>query len=229
MKLKTIILAGILSTTALTALATENTKDYYVQINAGASYGQKPKGDFSEGTLGSSPIYGFAIGYRIDNNFRTDFSVNYRSGYENDYTTSEVDGDVHSTTTNNIKVKSLVYMANFYYDIDTMNGFTPYVFTGLGFANNSTNNYIQNVIINNETITTVYSKKTTTDFAYKLGLGSKYEINKNFDLDLRYQYANLGKFKTGSSETTDGVSENTKALKGNIKSHEILLGLAYKF
>lgn len=222
MKLKTFILAGILSTTALTAIATENTKDYYVQINAGASYGQKPKGDFSEGTLGSSPIYGFAVGYKFHENFRTDFSVDYRSSFENDYTTTEVDDGITYTTTNKIKVKSLVYMANFYYDMDTMSGFTPYVTTGLGVARNSTNNYIANTRGSDGTFdSNVYPKKTTTDFAWKIGLGSKYEINQDFDFDLRYQYADLGDFKTGN--------DGSESLKGSIKSHEILVGLAYKF
>lgn len=230
MTFKTIILASVLSTSALTAVASENNKDYYVQLNTGASFGQKPKGDFSKGDLDTSALYGFALGYKFHENFRADWSLDYRPGFENDYTTSEVDDGITYTNTSDIKVKSLVSMVNFYYDIANVNGFTPYVTTGLGLSQNKTNNYVATTNSPNTNHTSVYSKKTMTEFAWKVGLGTKYEVNQNFDLDLRYQYADLGKFKTGSSDSENGGAyKDTKALQGSIKSHEALVGIAYKF
>lgn len=231
MKLKTIILAGILSTTALTALAIENTKDYYVQINAGASYGQKPKGDFSEGTLGNSPVYGFSVGYKFHENFRADLSLDYRSSFKNNYTYSEIDEDGDTNTTAyNTKVKSLVTMANFYYDIVEINGFTPYVTSGLGFARNKAGDSSEITTNPNEDPVYVsYPGKTYTDFAWKIGLGSKYIINQDFDFDLRYQYADLGKFRTGNVAVVDGENTRDERKSGKIKSHEVLVGIAYKF
>lgn len=231
MRLKNIILAGILSTTALTAAAGDNTKDFYAQLNAGVAYGQKPKGDFSQGTLSNSPVYGFAVGYKFYEGFRTDLSLDYRSGFENNYMESEIDtdGDIN-TTEYNAKIKSLAIMANFYYDIAEINGFTPYLTTGLGLSRNQTNYATEkNYLTNEPNIYISYPGKIYTDFAWKVGLGSSYTINQNFDLDLRYQYADLGKFRTGNVATMNGelVKDNRKS--GKIKSHEVLVGIAYKF
>ncbi|MCT4635395.1 MAG: outer membrane beta-barrel protein [Rickettsiales bacterium] len=231
MRLKNIILAGILSTTALTVSANENAKDFYAQLNAGVAYGQKPKGDFSQGTLSNSPLYGFAVGYKFYEGFRADLSLDYRSGFNNNYIDSEVeeDGDT-STTSYNINVKSLAMMANFYYDVVEINGFTPYITTGLGVSRNTTGQ-LSEVTTNpsEDTVYVSYPGKIHTDFAWKVGLGSTYKINQNFDLDIRYQYADLGKFKTGNVATLDGSLVETERKTGKIKSHEVLMGIAYKF
>lgn len=236
MTFKKIILASILSATALSAAASEANKDYYAQFNAGAAYGQKLKGDFSQGTLDNSAIYGFAVGYKFHKNFRADWSLDYRPGFANSYMTSATEtdeyGSITYTDTHSVKVKSLVSMINFYYDIITIEKFTPYATFGLGFSQNKTNNYKfnQKDSYTNVTHSTVYSKGTKIDFAWKIGLGSKYEINQDFDLDLHYQYADLGKFRTGGSSSLDGKSHKaTSRLSGRIKSHEVTLGVAYKF
>ena len=233
MNFKTIILAGVLSSVALVALADEtNNKDYYVQLNAGASFGQKPKGDFLKGNLGTSSLYGFAVGYKFHEHFRADLSLDYRPGYKNSYNENKKIEDINFDYTHNIKVKSLVSMVSFYYDIATINNFTPYITSGFGFARNKTNNYVMtaNSSESDPANATVYSKGTKTDFAWKVGLGSKYAMNRNFDLDLRYQYADLGKFETGGTSSYNGEAHESAApLKGKIKSHEVLLGVAYKF
>ncbi len=236
MTFKKFILVSFLSATALSAAASETNKDYYVQFNSGAAYGQKPKGDFSQGTLDNSAIYGFAVGYKFHENFRADWSLDYRPGFKNSYMTSETvtdeEGKRTYITSSKVKVKSLVSMVNFYYDIVTIDKFTPYATFGLGLARNKTNNYTRttNSDQSDPSSTVVYSKGTRTEFAWKIGLGSKYEINQDFDLDLRYQYADLGKFSTGGSASLEGEAyESTPKKIGKIKSHEILLGIAYKF
>ena len=234
--LKKIVLIGILGST--TALASQdNNKDFYVQLNGGIAYGQNPKGDFSHGTLDRSALYGFAVGYKFHEEFSVDWSLDYRSNFENNYSTTNLAGshlgeDIYRTDTYNIKVKSLVSMINFYYDITKMNQFTPYLTFGAGLARNETNNHTVNYnsTENDPAMLTTYSKGTKTDFAWKIGLGSKYAISKDFDLDLRYQYAELGKFTTGETAALNDESyESTPAKTGSIRSHEILLGIAYKF
>lgn len=231
MRLKNIILASILSTTAITAAASENTKDFYAQLNAGVAYGQKPKGDFPQGTLSDSPVYGFAVGYKFYEGFRADLSLDYRSNFENNYMESGINSHgIPYTQEYNIKVKSLVSMINFYYDIAEINAFTPYITTGLGVSRNKTNQASEKTFTENyPAVYESYTGKTYTDFAWKVGLGSKYSINQSFDLDLRYQYADLGKFRTGTTSTIDGEIEEVSRKTGKIKSHEVLVGIAYKF
>jgi len=61
------------------------------------------------------------------------------------------------------------------------------------------------------------------------GLGVRYGVNKDFDLDLRYVYANLGKFKTGASASFNGRSGNVAAKTGKLRAQEIIVGIIYKF
>ena len=222
--LKNTVLACAIGASSIAAAADSsvNNKDYYAQLNSGISFGQKPKGDFSKGGLGNSGIYGFAVGSKIDDNFSAELSMDYRNGFENKYSTSEDNVNYNHS----IKVKSLVTMVNGYYNFtDLDDNFTPYVTLGAGISNNKTNNYTINgtKTTTGKTSSEVYAKGSKTSFAYKFGLGSKYKINADFDLDLRYQYVDLGKFTTGGSN-----EDGTKAT-GKIKSHEIVAGIAYKF
>lgn len=232
MVFKKIVLAAAVSVVASAALAENGSeKDFYVQLSAGPSFGQKPKGDFKKGDLDTSGLYGIAFGYKMNENFRADLSLDYRPGYESKYSEQEKASSGQNINLNHkVKVKSWTTMLNLYYDIATVNGFTPYVTSGLGVAKNKTNNYtISATGPNGFARQAVYNKGNKTNFAWKVGVGSKYQISQDFDLDLRYQYANLGKFETSSAFYGGGVKHNGVAKKGTIKAHEVLLGLAYKF
>ena len=227
--IKNIILATMLSTTALTAAAADvDNTNYFVQLNGGMAHGQAPRGDFSKGSMGNTGLFGFEAGVKLDENFRVSASLDYRPGYKNDHNGTDGAGAFDKST---IKVKSLVAMLNAYYDITKVEGFTPYVTFGLGMARNDAGQRVQhyprqsgypeyNFVLNGD-------KKT--NFAWKAGLGTKYEINKEFDLDLRYQYADLGKFQSAKTATLNGNAISHDIEKGRLKSHEFLVGIAYKF
>ena len=237
MKLRNIILAGILSGAALTAMAAETqdqSKDYYVQFNAGYVHGQAPKQSFSQGSMGNTGLYGAEVGYRFNENFRTSLSLSYIPDFKNNYSTSmpETDnkGRNYTETTNyNTKVKSLVSMFNVYYDIVEINKFTPYITLGAGMSSNKTSSTdtITNGLGGSASLT--YSTATHNCFAYQAGLGARYSINKDFDLDLHYAYANLGKFKTGTTLSYNGASESVAAKTGKLRAQEVIVGIAYKF
>lgn len=146
-----------------------------------------------------------------------------------DYFVGTIDQSV-----NDPKVKSMNLMANLFVDAGNFSGFKPYAVVGLGFARNKASNVDIKQVINgnNESYgassnltgvtavktskTETYSGKTKNNFAFKVGLGMKYAINEDFDVDVRYQYMNLGKAQFGS---------------GTVKviANELMLGVAYKF
>ena len=237
MKLTNIILAGILSSAALTAAATETqsqNKDYYVQVNAGYVHGQAPKQSFSQGSMGNTGLYGIEAGYRFNQNFRASLSLSYIPDFKNNYSTSttqtsDANQNYIETINYNTKVRSLVSMLNVYYDIAEINKFTPYLTLGIGMSSNRTksSDTISNGLGFSDTLT--YSNATHNCFAYQAGLGARYSINKDFDLDLHYVYANLGKFKTGTTLSYDGESEKVAAKTGKLRTQEIIVGIAYKF
>ncbi len=123
-------------------------------------------------------------------------------------------------------------MSNIYYDIAKINKFTPYITAGAGVAINRTNNYTQylNSTENDPASLLSYSKGKKTHFTWKIGLGGKYQINQSFDLDLRYQYIDLGRFATGKTASLNGGAyQDTNSLKGKLNAHEALLGVTYNF
>jgi opacity protein-like surface antigen len=228
--MKKIIFAALIASTALSSAsvcaAGEQKKDYFVQFNTGYAHGSSSTNEFSQGNMGNSSVIGVEAGYKLDEHFRMSASFDYLPGFSNNYS-NVADG---FTTTRDIKVKSYVSMLNLYYDIGQFNDFTPYATIGAGIARNKTGLYTANMSEGTYNLTSVDASHTKTNFAYKLGLGSKYKINDSFDLDLRYQYANLGKFKTGTVESSykNGVyegSENSITQTGKLSSHQILLGV----
>ena len=81
--------------------------------------------------------------------------------------------------------------------------------------------------------TTIYlrlGEGTKDNFAYKIGAGARYAINKSFDLDLRYQFVDMGKVTTASgSYNLSGTMVSVPEQTVKLKSQQILLGVAYKF
>lgn len=216
MNLKNIIVAGMLSTTALVSFAAsaEESNNIYVQLNAGGSFGLAPKGDFGTKKAGTSGLFGVESGYQFDDHLRAGVSLDYRNKYSFSWTVPEE--GVNPADEHKVKIKSLVAMVNLYYDITNVNGFTPYVTLGAGIARNKTT---QDVTTSNVTDS---QSGTKNNFAYKVGLGARYAINQNIDFDLRYQFVDLGKIKVKSTDELN-------AANGKLRAHEFLVGVAYKF
>jgi len=75
---------------------------------------------------------------------------------------------------------------------------------------------------------------TMNQFAYKLSAGTLVSLIEQVSLDVNYQYINLGAFKGGSTLTSNGVvypnfTKGKGTNGGVIKSHELMVGLQYKF
>lgn len=207
------------SSVAMNALAVEtkveDKKDYYVQFNTGPSFGTLPRGQFVNSTKSSTtPVFAAELGYKYDDQFRAGFELGYRPNY----TFKDSETDINYTS--KYKVKSFTVMTNAYYDILTKDDITPYATVGLGLARNT----VKETQIGVGTVRseTVYATNSKSSFAFKLGLGAKYKINQDFDLDARYQYSNLGKLRVGETEASSPE-------KGKLYAQEIILGLAYKF
>lgn len=153
---------------------------------------------------------------KVTDNLRVALSLDYRPVYPFDVKNG-------GTNVGTLDANSFATMANVYYDFHNSVSFTPYVTLGAGFANNQTK-------IDQKNNGLSVSKKTTDNFAFKLGVGSKIALSNSFDLDLRYQFVDLGKYQFSNSATYNGVSYpviNNKAVE--MKIHELLVGLAYKF
>ena len=239
--MKKIILTLALSSVSLAGFAQEevadNTKDLYIQLNAGYARGFKPGANFGSNSLKRTGLYGIEFGANVYEHLRASLSFEYMPNFSGSYIyNGNASSSVNYATNNNFKVKSYVAMANLYYDIGEYNRFTPYFMMGVGMSKNKTSQVNGNGATTNsdpnQNITTSTPGAAQTNFAYKLGFGTRYELTKAFSLDLRYQFSDLGKFKTGALQIwnvsgTPGYQAASNS--GKLRAHGLTMGVVYKF
>lgn len=226
MNLKKYLVISLLSTTAFTSFAASdeevNKEGAYIQLNGGISMGMAPKGDFGKQKAGNSAVYGGEVGYQFTPYFRVGVSLDDRNKYSSTENITFTDQGETSKASTNWKLRSLVAMVNFYYNVFEYNGLTPYLTCGAGIARNEAKG---TQVVSNDTSSSSSSIPTGTksDIAYKVGLGVKYDLNQNIGINVQYQYIDMGKIKTGTN------SKFTTTQNGHLRANEFLLGLSYKF
>jgi opacity protein-like surface antigen len=229
MPFRKLILLTLLSTTVIAA-EVEDSK-YYVQGSLGYATGVAPGGDFEKNTLRDATVSGIALGYRYDDHLRADVSLEYRTGFKNEYSnqiTNKYGTTVIDTQTST--VSSLASMLTAYYDIAEINKVTPYVLLGAGISRNVVNSSGFMTFSNSSpNISYSLSKGISTSLAYKIGAGAKYSIDEDFYLDAHYQYISLGKITTGNVIRISNRTLIKSNEQGKLQSHEISVGLGYKF
>ncbi|MGO2334691.1 outer membrane protein [Providencia sp.] len=129
------------------------------------------------------------------------------------------------TQTRDIKnqVKLNTLMVNGYYDIKNSSDFTPFVSVGLGYA--AVDFKTTRADANNPGISEHYTNThTANNFAWSVGAGVNYAINKDWDMGLSYRYLDAGK-----ADITTAVGDGKHTSKIKVKTNDILLGLTYRF
>ncbi|MBP9792213.1 MAG: porin family protein [Rickettsiales bacterium] len=189
----------------------------YIRVDAGfdmlaknpnsKDYSKKPKG---------TPVYGVGFGYQYNPDFRGDVTVTYRSNFK--YSGHNATQDKETQ-----KIQSTAFMLNAYYDILNYQGFTPYVMAGAGSAYNKAGKFTQQGIAS-------VKSASKNQLAWQVGVGAQHEITKSIAADLGYKYVNLGKVTTATEYVSaTGTHGFGNAVTGKLRSHEVLLGIAYKF
>ena len=158
--------------------------------------------------------------YRFNDNIRTELAFNRFDNFK--YKDTEIDnvGDHYYRQ----KVNATAVFANVYYDVRKFEKFAPYANIGIGYSKNQAGSMNLHSVLTGITVdTTVYQSKSKKQFAWNIGAGISYEMNKKFTLDLiNYKYYNLGKFSTKLDEVGD-------SLKDKLKIHSITTGIKINF
>ncbi|WP_370547030.1 outer membrane beta-barrel protein [Edwardsiella tarda] len=147
---------------------------------------------------------GLVFGY----NFANQFNLPVRA--ELDYTfrahaTSSHTNDQGMTNDSRLGLQTL--MVNGYYDIKTGTDFTPYIGAGIGYANVS----LKNDLEDSDSV-----QSNSNNFAWSVGTGVIYNVNPRLDLDLGYKYLDAGKATAGNSQA-------------KVATHDFTLGVNYYF
>ncbi len=185
----------------------------YISVFAGASF----MNDVNTVSSGSSPytarfntgyIIGGAVGAKWNDMLRTELELSHSSVGARDFSYS---GGAFSPASGNLNATYL--LANVWLDVPTHSQITPYIGGGIGYgwAN-------ANLTFNGNPGYT----NGTGGLAWQLGAGVKYSINEHLDFDLGYRYKALDNINFVNAG-------GTSYFGGNLRSHNIQLGLTYNF
>ena len=180
------------------------------------------KGNFTGGFTGDVPLdFGSSatlsgiIGYTPIPNVRLETELAYRSP-DADSKTGVITGLGTVTPLNNaIDLSATTLMVNGWYDIDMGGHITPYVGGGAGLAR---------LGVDTASASLVQSNDHDMVFAYQIGGGASYAIDKNISLTGGYRYMDTSNasFKARAF-STDGKIES------DYSAHELKIGVRYTF
>ena len=163
---------------------------------------------------------GGGFGYKFTNWFRSDVTLDYRTG--SDFTArTAIAGCCYSNEGG--KITSFVGLLNGYVDLGNWAGISPYIGAGVGvgggrFKNYTGYNYTNAGVL---TSTSMFYGKEKTNLAWALMAGAAVDIGYGFALDVGYRYVQFGDIVS----QTD-ILGNAVKLKDN-GSHEVRVGMRY--
>lgn len=138
-------------------------------------------------------------------------------------------GDTYSEA-HTLKVNALSGLVNAFYDLPVAGRFGVYGGGGIGIARlqvKSTFTGTDSALpAGFNSASGSLGNKTETNFAWQLGLGATYSLNKTLTVDLGYRYFDLGDVKTGATNSFTNLP-----MQGRVKltGHDIVLGLRVGF
>jgi opacity protein-like surface antigen len=168
---------------------------------------------------------GLGGGYKFNNWFRTDITIDYQKLWSKNGTygpmpclTAAAIIAACAPTVNNID-ESISFLANAYLDLGNWWGFTPYIGAGGG----------ANVFVERHNVTWSpalwpYDVTTTRSgdhvtFAYAGMAGVAYDIDRHWTVDLGYRFVNLGR--------VEGYNIYNHFLSRDLLSQQVRLGFRY--
>ncbi len=176
-----------------------------------------------------APFFGVGVGYRFNSYLRVDVTGEYRSRANFHGLDRYVDPTLPTgfgTNDYSGSKSEIVGLANFYLDLGTYGGVTPFVGAGIGFANNTINSFRD---VNIATGGLAFGREASkTNFAYALYAGAAYDVTPGFTMEFAYRYLNLGDGQSGDLETFSGVNAivNPMLLR-DLTSHDIRMGFRW--
>jgi opacity protein-like surface antigen len=149
---------------------------------------------------------GGGIGYHFTDYLRADVNLAYVGNDGFDYSDALI--------TVNAENEQWTGMANAYFDLGTISGFTPYIGAGVGgLYSRAEVEAVDNFG------TRVRDNESQIKFAYTLNAGVSYQLAKNTSIDIGYQYLD--------SPQTEYLDFDSGTVKEGVDFHQVKVGLRY--
>lgn len=163
--------------------------------------------------------FGLVFGKGYDNNLRIEGELSYR---RNDLASFSLAGETFAATGD---ISALSFIFSTYYDLANPTPFTPYLGAGLGGAYiNLDARQIDPIFAD-----IVYNDQTLA-FAYQLGGGLAYQLNRYLTLDLGYRYFATPTLKLKDQDAQVNASGGAlNTFETDYASHNVSLGLRLAF
>jgi opacity protein-like surface antigen len=199
-------------------------------------------------TMDKTWTLGGGVGYYFNKHIRGDLTYDHRfksdvSGYR--YDASQNDGTGLATDcsavvdgiqsschgTRAFGLKSDVFLANLYYDIDCRCGFTPYVGAGLGFVRHrTTGGTVTGLDANDQVVRNIgtVDGSSSTHVAGALMAGVSFQLRERMNIDAGYRFLYLGETATGAvRDNVGGLMVAPDPSVEQIHAHEFRIGMRY--
>lgn len=186
----------------------------------------EPGRPFDTLRLSDTVTFGGGIGYRFTEYLRGDVTARYGS-QDVSGSTGLAGGLCGAGTACDYSLagdaRSWELMANAYADLGTFAGFTPYVGGGVGAVNLSYDLSAAGCVGPAAAADCAFDGADSWRFAYNLGAGVAYTINRSLALDVGYRYLNVEGDRIGSG----GTGRTIHADDDGYDRHTITAGLRY--
>lgn len=203
----------------MSASAFSSTKEHSVTTFNGA-----PVDVYSGATFDNKPSYGMYLkaGYRYS---RYRFGLSYQRSDANNATGVIQQFSFAENYRYHYDVRTQAILANMSADLLQGKNWTPYVDIGMGVAMNEAYDFSEAPLSGVSSPRSLdYADNSKTDFAWKAGLGLRYNITKVTELDLQYHYVNFGGYQLGQAS-----SNPYQGTGGRLKGNEFSIGFSALF
>ncbi len=224
MKRQIILTAALILCATFLYAEMDQASGFYVRFDAGISFARDPVLRIPSGPipsdLGKSPILGGGIGYSFVPGIRTDFTVTYRSGFE------QISG-FPQMPTGNAEFDSVAGLASLYLNLFQIATAAPYA----GFGVGASRNQLSEVRITNPdgSLLGTIGGKNQTNFAWQVCAGISANLSNRWLLDIGYRYLSAGEYTSQDLLFfPDGSSIAVRNI-GKFRSNEVQLSLQYTF
>lgn len=227
-----------LAMTTLGGVAAAESGDIYIDIAGGMNFSENTPSlhmrevnlnilDEADRTLLDSDkghTFHLGAGYALTDNIRIGGRYSYHSSDPTIFMPNMWGTGNNASMTNNRHSHAL--MAEVAYDFVNSSNFTPYVKAGLGVSRNT---HSATILRSGGAPAVSLPQNTETDFAWRLGAGVNYRINKNLSVMAEYQYSDLGSTKTGTVSALPITGNLRDQLYGESDYHVSEVNIGFRF